>query len=211
MNRKPKVYVSIPNTGWVRQEMAYHILRIIWNDKDHEVFVEPFFMSLDRDKYIFSTRNRIVRRFMELDYDFLLMIDADTVPLFNPLDLVDFSCDIIAAPERVIETPHITWSAWRVKDSLMAPIDIEKESDAVVEVDAVGAGCIAIKRSVLEKIKAPFNVVIDDEGILAMGADIRFCQLAKKHGFEVWMTTKLICEHYKEVPLYFARKWGAIL
>jgi hypothetical protein len=213
MDQKVKVYLSILHTGWVRHELAWYVLPKIQTDKNHEVYIEPLSFSLDRDKYIFSNRNRIVKRFLATSFDYLLMIDADTVPLFNPLELVDFGCDVIAAPERLIDNHRLIWSAWRKSGDDLIEIEIEEESDAAVRVDAVGSGCIAIKRDLLmrHEMENPFAVEVDENGILKTGADINFCRRAKKEDFEVWTTTKLICEHFKEVPLHFGKKWGAIL
>lgn len=158
------------------------------------------------DHPISSNRNRIVKRFLQTDCDYLMMIDDDVVPLFNPIPFVFADKDIIGFPAKVRQqTGYLNWVAY-VKDpdrDSYAPVDFSLIDDTIelLKLDIVGTGCILIKRKVLESLKAPFHTDFDEDGILTTGTDFAFCIKAGTAGFEIYTAPQRICEHYKEAGL----------
>lgn len=77
--------------------------------------------------------------------------------------------------------------------------------NALIEVDLVGAGCLLIHRSFLEKIppqrpgKKWFDWRVDMKGILPDGEclseDFTLCQHARRHGVPVLVDTSIMCRH----------------
>jgi len=199
-----KVYLAILNRGWIRREIVANILPLMKKTKGIELLWEHPNKTWDHP--ISSNRNRIVQRFLATDCDYLLMIDDDVVPLHNPCQLVFADKDVIGMPAKVRAKIHsLNWVAY-MKNPYgdgYAPVDFSRVDTDIdlLEVDAIGTGCILIKRKVLEAIKAPFHIKFDDNGLCMMGTDFAFCERAKEAGFEIFTTPKLICEHFKEVGL----------
>jgi hypothetical protein len=203
--KKIKIYLAILNRGWLRREVVTKTLPAMRHMRDVElVFENP---SLTWDQPIFSNRNKITRRFLTTDCDFLLMMDDDIVPMaHNPCELVFANKDIIGFPAKVRQSGRaINWVAYveTGEPENWAPIDLAQVDSSIdlLKVAIVGTGCILIARRVLEAIPAPFNVEIDERGECKMGTDFAFCNRAGKAGFEVYVTPWRWCEHFKEFGL----------
>lgn len=201
------VYFAILNQGWLRRELVYNVLGVIMDTKGVTTHFEN--PELTYHHPISSNRNRITKRFLKTDCDFLLMLDNDVVPYQNPVELVYANQDIIGVPAKVRQkNRNMNWVAYikpeELKDSDgYYPLDfsvIDSQFD-LMPVDIVGTGCILIKRKVLEAMKAPFNCEYDEDGVTKYGTDFAFCKRAKAAGFNVFTTTNRFAEHFKEVGL----------
>ena len=167
---------------------------------------------------ITQNRNKIRKRFLATNADFLLMFDDDVVPQFNPAEAVFMNKDVLGFPTRRRSGQRLEWVVYAKHPTLKdkySSIDLNKvRGDAdLLKVDAVGTGAILIKRKVLEKIKRPFEDIFDDEGIRILGQDLNFCRKATEAGFEVFTAPKMICEHIKDHGLvnmdgYFVSQAG---
>jgi hypothetical protein len=203
METTMKLYVAVLNSGWVRRELVTMILPRLYATPGVYVQLENLEESYAHP--ICSNRSKITRRFLETDCDYLLMIDDDIVPVANPADLVHTGKDVIGCPAKVRKNTRTTvWVAYKEVDGLYAPVDImttDQNAD-LLEVDAVGSGCILVKRSVLEKLgPAGWQVEFDEDGVCKTGTDIVFCKRAKEAGFEVYCAHKYVCEHFKELGM----------
>jgi SAM-dependent methyltransferase len=74
---------------------------------------------------------------------------------------------------------------------------VENDPNALMEVDAVATGCIAIHRSVLEAMPKP----IFEYRYGGNSEDLVFCKEAKEHGFPIYCDFSTICGHYHWVPM----------
>jgi len=199
-----KLYVAILNRGWIRREMVDTVLPAISKTVGIVTTLEKLKKTWDHP--ISSNRNKIVKRFLKTDNDYLMMIDNDVVPLFNPAHFVFANKDIIGFPAKVRQGDRqLNWVAYvrRPDRHEYAPVDFTKvEQDIeLLSVDVVGTGCILIHRKVLEDIKAPFHIHFDEDGILTMGTDFAFCERVKEKGYEIFTTPKRVCEHFKELGM----------
>jgi hypothetical protein len=157
---------------------------------------------------IYSNRNKIVKRFLATDCDFLMMQDDDILPLHNPAELVFADKDIIGSPAKV-RTEHGTldWVAYvkhaTIDGYVTANFSGVPANVDLLPVDIVGTGLILIKRKVLEhpEMRGGFTVENDADGVCEWGTDFAFCKRARKLGFEVFTTPYRVCEHMKEVGL----------
>ena len=205
MKKPIKVYFAILNKGWLRREIAFELLPLMRKMKGIQVHWEN--PNKTWDNPICSNRNKITKRFLQTDCDFLLMLDCDVIPFQNPADFVKADKDIIGFPAKVRQrNRQINWVAYvehpTIKDGYVA-VDFARVDSKVdlLKVDVIGTGCILIKRKVLEKLKAPFLNEFNEDGESAYGTDFSFCRKATKAGFEVYTAPQRRCEHMKEVGL----------
>jgi glycosyltransferase involved in cell wall biosynthesis len=75
---------------------------------------------------------------------------------------------------------------------LEAPVVFPPTPDSLVKADALGTGCMLIKREVLESVGYPWFKCHDGS---AGGEDFFFCEQAKALGFEVWGDFSVQCNH----------------
>lgn len=211
--RIQKIYFALLNNGPIRREMSSRVIpamqktpgvKLIWEDPNR-TFANP----------ISSNRNMIVKRFLQTDCDYLLMIDDDVVPLHNPCELVHQHLDVLGFPALVRSSGQvINWTAYVPHSDGVgySAIDLDSFDDMfdVLEVAIVGTGCILIKREVLEKVKAPFHSEFDDDGCQKYGTDFAFCRRATNAGFTVYTAIHRRCEHFKKVGLSNMDAWDTI-
>jgi hypothetical protein len=199
-----KLYIAILNHGWIRREIVNDLLPAIRKMDNVEATLENLNKTWDHP--ISSNRNKITKRFLATDNDFLLMIDNDVVPRGNPVYYAFADKDVVGFPAKVRQGDRqLNWVAYVLNPDRheYAPVDFTKVAQDIelLKVDAVGTGCILIKRKVLESIKAPFHIHFDEDGILTMGTDFAFSERVSEAGFEIFTTPKCVCEHYKELGM----------
>ncbi|NCN41074.1 glycosyltransferase family 2 protein [bacterium] len=200
---KPSVYIAVLNQGEVAVDLANNLLVMVSHAD------VSFKITWPNHKPTSNNRNKIVKAFLETDYHYLLMIDDDVVPPPNLLDLIKLGKDIVAAPCPQWHENDIYWVVmdYVPEEEGYRQVGVDRRS-GLEEVDAVGTGCILIKRKVLENIKAPFERKWDEDGIQALGHDFYFCQKAKEKGFEVYAHFDYPCRHYKRLDLIKVIEFG---
>jgi hypothetical protein len=208
-----KVYLAILNNGPLRREMMATVIPAMQNTKGVKLVWEN--PNRTWANPISSNRNKIVKRFLETNCDFLLMIDDDVVPLHNPCELVFADRDIIGCPALVRASGQtMVWTAYIPHSSGngYSAVDLDSFDDMfdLLEVAIVGTGCILIKRKVLENIKAPFHPEFDEDGIMTHGTDFAFCRRATNSNFKVYTTTHRRCEHFKTTGFNDMDAWDSI-
>lgn len=212
--RRPKLYLAILNKGWVRREILGKVLPEIRQTKRVRTFLEP--LSATWGEPIFGNRNAIARRFLNSKCDYLLMMDNDIVPLFNPAVFIHAEKDVLGFPAKVRQKGRvINWVSYvQAPDDpdYYYPVDfaaIDSKAD-YVRCDAIGTGCIMIRRDVIQTLfdkadgngwEAPFTITLTPDGEMKHGTDIAFSRRAKAAGFDIVSAVHFVCEHYKEVGL----------
>lgn len=194
---KKGVYIAVLNQGHVRTELSATLTDVTHQGKYR------LFMTYPAAKPISNNRNQIVKDFLKRkEYDYLIMIDSDIVPPANFLDMVDHQKDVMGA------------LCFAYMDDSVVPLVLEYKGgekpyrvkdvngdEGLIPVDAVGSGIICIKREVLEKVKAPFSNIYNEDGIKTLGLDLSFCKKAKELGYEVWCHLDIVCSHFTTVDL----------
>lgn len=172
-------------------------------------------------------RNKCIQAFLQSEAEYLLFLDDDM--LFPPdvgIRLAkrekDVVCGLYFQRDEDKPTPHwYRYSGYKVhkdwgnKGHMYRPMTAEvarltrniRPSDAAIavddaallEMDAGGAGCTMIHRSVLEKMKPPW---FRSQG--ATNGDLMFFYKARKAGFKVWGDTGVICGHLALRPVGLA-------
>jgi len=190
-----KVYLSILNTGWIHHELTIKLPRWL-RETLHNIYFESA-----TDRPIENNRNKIVKRFLASDCDYLLQIDNDNIPARNPLELVDLGLDIVSCPVWIYQH-KLVLNIYKLdqSDETLIPVDPTKEK-GLIEIDATGTGVLLTSRRVLETLKAPFERKYDEDGIEELGQDLYFSRKAKEAGFRIFSHLDYIAKHYKEIDL----------
>lgn len=98
------------------------------------------------------------------------------------------------------------WDQGRRNCVRPSPPDLQRmlSERGLYEVDAVGFGCISIRRDVLENWPADTQMFITPmnphTGTL-MTDDIWFCRKAQEQGYTIWVDTSLRVDHYSLFPI----------
>ena len=204
MNKTKTIYLSILNQGWIRAELMILLNR--WMEQ----IPYRIYLDLPAEKPIEHNRNSIVKRFLETDFDYLMMLDCDIIPPANIWKLVDFDKDVIGGlcfaykQNRVIplalkKHPETEGEAkWKYRTFTRKDI-----IGGLTEVDAIGTGCIIIARRVLEypKMKPAFVNYYDKDGLRIEGLDLSFCRRAQELGFKIYVHFDYPCSHYCDMDL----------
>ena len=166
-----------------------------------QIMIEPFQSPIDH------CRNSIVKRFLSTNCTHLLMIDNDIVPptdtlerlLFHNKEIIGAICPVIG-PDKNNKLMK-SYNAYH-RDVMGKYLQHDwPDSSGLEEVDAIGTGCIMIKRKVFEDGKLLFTTEYDEEGIKWTGEDISFCENAKDISIQIYADYKLKCKHIKSCNL----------
>jgi len=193
---KTKVQLVAPNEGQIATELMLMLMNLIYDGRYDLHFSFPMYAPISH------ARNRIAREFLaaEQHFDYLLMIDSDVAPSRNPLDLVEDDLDVagyIYPIWKADQEPghEVMWC--------VEPLGELVVGQGLVEVAAIGTGCVMIARRVLEHpaMRAPFTERFDEDGLLQRGEDLAFCDRARAAGFRVWADLGAKCSHQKLIDL----------
>ncbi len=150
-------------------------------------------------------RNVACQAAINAGVEWIFFLDSDVVPPKDAiLRLISYRQPIMSGVYHRRSPPHgvpvmIKGPTWYV----VPP------NSGIVEVDLVGAGCLLIHRSVLERFminpldagrgKTVFDWRVDMAGILpqgeALSEDFSFCLHARKMGYKILVDTGIQCRH----------------
>lgn len=198
--KNKSILIAVLNQGEIRPEIA-EMLRLI--ERQGKYLISIIYPD---KKPISYNRNWICKRFLETDYDYLLMMDGDCPISVNPdklLDMADYDKDVIGAICFGFINKMIVPFIMKLRDDYRYDVFDTAMNNGVVEVDAIGSGVMMIARRVLENMPHPFRNEYDPEGIKTKGLDFNFCARAKKLGYRVWANTDIQASHWTTIDLLF--------
>lgn len=162
---------------------------------------------------IADSRNDVVRKFLETEYEWLWMLDPDVQFPPDTLRKMLAAADPKDAP--IIASPY--WNqyedgqryvVWIVRtEKGMQPVARLPEGEVLVQVDGCGMGCTLIHRGVLEALQEAHrddpwtwfghDIVYHGDVPHRAGEDVTFCLRAKELGFTTYGYTGAPVEHFK--------------
>ena len=159
---------------------------------------------LNGDSLVTRARNKVVHKFLQTDYPYLLFIDNDI--LFTPNDIVRLRSNNLPICGGVYFKKKIPYSPVSNRT-----IDQEGHMHKMQE---TGTGFLMIHREVFEKISQaePSHFYLGDAdeeksneyydyfrvGVVNgryLSEDYYFCHLARKHGYDIWLDTSIYTRH----------------
>lgn len=201
---KRLIFVCVPNLGSLRVELVRLILRWQNHPRYTVIFYFPTGMlPLD------SARNHCVNEFIKISNhpdDRLWFIDDDIIPPKNALDLlmthdrdiVGLLCFMMKADDagQLVPLPIA------MRYNANKQYNVFFDGKGLTEVDALGGGCIMIKRAVYESIGGrAYEFRYYPDGTLNLVGDYDFCQKAQAAGFKIYVDFDNLCGHVKPVDL----------
>lgn len=213
MKTNDKVCIGMVNNGSINALLSMDLIHIARHpDKHFEHMVQVGNIGLTT-----RSRNVMVKNFLEnMDCPWLLIIDSDerlTVPVWDKLMAAAHD------KERPIVSGLVFAAFFNGEDELrpvptiyrmieekgLQPIDDYPE-DSVIEVDAVGTGCLLIHRKVLLHLQETATAHQGKdwawfvEGAIDgtyFGEDLLFSKRLKSLGYKIHAHTGAILPHYK--------------
>ncbi len=197
-------------------DYANYDLLLVDNSPDDAFYKElkKIGIPIERISYVESARERIVRsrnlikqRALEGEYDYFFSLEQDiVVPPDTIKRLLAHNKKIVAGyygKKQVLALEHketkerksvlvelpLVWL--KTKDGKVKRANPEQTINVgLIEVGAIGVGCVLIAREVLEKIEfryEPEKKAFDD---------MFFCMDARKLGYTLWLDSSIRAEHY---------------
>ena len=201
-----KILIGVPcGSGFMPTLMVQSLLQL------HKI-KNCAFLTVDRQR-IDKARNYFVKQAIEGDFDYLLMIDDDNpIPPETLLTLLRNDKDVIVPPilsrNPNAEGKHTMCAFYKedrvVKEKTIPyynPVEDFREEGVLHEVDAVGCGCILIKREVFlavaKEYEYPFefgDITVEGQRRV-MSEDCEFSERVTKLGFKLWLDESVVPIH----------------
>ncbi len=154
-----------------------------------------------------ASRNQIIDGFLTVpemqSLEWIFFLDADmTPPPDTVMQLLSHNKDVVSAMAYDRSEPHD--EMWRTIGGRPAVPD----KDGLLQVEAVGGGCLLVARRVLEKMKYPW---FESPASPGYAEDYIFCKKVRAAGFPIYLDTNLTVGHIqarsvgKEEALEFRR------
>ncbi len=182
------------------------------------------FYPVSSNVNIGGPRNQVVRDFLQGDEEWLWMLDTDAT--FSPgllhkllavADPTDYPI-VGALAHRLKDTGQFDSTSMPIRKFVPVAYQQIKDTngkwvgyrelqvhsgDGLLEVDATGCHCLLVHRDVFTKLDSDhpdpwFREIFLESGI-RVGEDITFCLAARDAGYPVWLDTRLIAGHAKQM------------
>lgn len=171
-----KLAVATPSTGTIKTKTVESLIKLF------KAYPDAIFLSHE-GSILHHMRERLVKKAIELGCTHLLFVDSDMVFDKDELQrLVEANKDVVGANYNRRKLPLENTAS--ISEQV---IEDKPENDDVLKADYVGTGFMLIKLSIFDFLPEPwFFFESNGDGDLVQGEDYWFCQLARKHNFEVW-------------------------
>lgn len=194
-----EVVIAVPHTGSVSMRWAVRL---------SELRMPPHAIVSKSTAAIDRARELTVEDALELDPEWLLFIDSDVVPPVDAFErLRRHGVDIVSGLYYMDNPDGVHPAMWRLDDD-DSPAIVGYDREGLVNVDAVGFGCLLVNRQVLDDVERPWfrwTEGFEDHpwdlrrrtGVPGVSEDFHFCQKATSAGYEIYVDTTVKCMHEK--------------
>jgi len=184
-----RILIAVPTFASIEPE----VFKAIYNLRsDHDLFFD-FVKGYD----CAVARNEITRLAQLGGYDYVLMVDSDTIIPPDALDLMlDPPADVVlgVCPRKNTKdgkTAIIKLGAQEYHDSYYYR-DLPEERTLV---KGGGFACALVKTSVFTRLDDPWFQYVTNADGSTLSEDYYFCQNARFYGIDIWMDPRVRCGH----------------
>lgn len=145
-----------------------------------------------------KARNVAVQKATHGNYDYLMMVDSDTIPPRDALvNMLEFPADLVigCCPRKNSKTHEVTLYPPDPDNyhHMMTYPDLPDASR--IKVRGGGAACILINVQMLKELSYPyFKYIVYDNGD-TLSEDLFFCSKVRKSGYKIEADTRVRCGH----------------
>lgn len=180
-----KTLIAIPSARYIETE-CFVSLFSMEKEGDIQLFI-PDSYSVD------VARNIIAKSAIDDGFDYILWIDSDIIVPTDALTrLLSHDKDFVAGvySYKLLGNKDVVAKRFIGEEYEDIKIKEIQETNGLIDIDAVGFGCVLTKVSMFGKIPYPWFVYTQE-----MGEDVYFCGKAKNAGYELHLDTDIICGH----------------
>lgn len=196
-----KVFVAVPTTpfGGIHPECFKSIYGL---DPAGNILLFDYTSGYD----CAQARNRIARQSIDEGFDYVLMVDSDTVlPRDTIRMMLDEPVDVLAAccPHRPASNVfdgrvNATRLGERDYTDFYTVADLDALRDAGVtreRIHGCGFGATMVRTDVFRELPWPWFSWTDYPDGNCLSEDLSFCELCGEHGVDVWLDPRVRCGH----------------
>ena len=175
-DKLPSVAIAIPSASTVHADFCMSLATMCYNLNEL-----PLVMITCRSSIVAEARNNGIKIAQDAKADYVFFVDSDmTFPHNALLRLLVRNEDVIGATYSR-RTPPITFLGEILKDQ---PDDAPP---GLLEMARIPTGCLLIRMSVFEKLKAPyFRFRVDETAGQIIGEDYDFSDRVRELGYRIW-------------------------
>ena len=187
-----KILVAVPTFENIQPEVFKAIYDM---DKgDHQVDFE-----FEKGYDCANARNRIAQKAIEGVYDYVMMIDSDTiVPKNALLDMLDPETDVVlgCCPRKNTKNKQAPLSPLSCHDmSQCLYYDKDLQGTDRIDLRVGGFACALIRVCIFEQLKPPYFVFETHPDLSILSEDYHFCLKAVSYGFHIQADPRVKCGH----------------
>ncbi|MFH1589268.1 MAG: methyltransferase domain-containing protein [archaeon] len=188
------LYMVVPASFVVN--FIHRLTELHNNGRNYEVKI-----YMQQGTVIDRSRNILVKEALNDGCDYIMFIDADMLLPQNTVDdLIDMKLDIVSGLYFMKGKPYLPVARLKKNEEDIDHKFLEEfEFGKVMKIAGAGMGCCLIKADVLRKMEYPwfkFEWKEINGKMEQIAEDLYFCDKAKKLGYDTYLNTGIICEHF---------------
>ena len=193
-----RILIAVPTFEHIQNEVFQSIFDL---DKcGHDVDLKMF-----AGHDCARARNNIADWSVAGGYDYVLMIDSDTVVPKDALrNMLDPDADIVLGCCPKKNTKNKEFPLCRVQSPTLSPCLTADDLQGTerIEVNVGGFACALVKTEVFTYMKYPYFKYLEYEDRKILSEDYYFCLEAIGRGYQIWVDPRVRCGHLSKYYQY---------
>lgn len=184
-----KILIAVPTFENIQPEVFKAIYNLISEHELHFDYIRGYDCAI--------ARNNIGKIAQAGDYDYVLMVDSDTLIPPDTIDLMlDPPVDVCMGVYPMKNTKDGKTTLVKLgSESYKAKYHYDDLPAERTRVKGGGFGCVLVKTSVFTTLDYPYFQYLTNEDWSVIGEDYYFCQNCEAFGIEIWVDPRIKCGH----------------
>lgn len=185
-----RVSICVPCRDMVHAAFAFDLARLLRHSGSLGLDVLPHFCM---GTLIVNQRESLVEMAIEAGSTHVLWLDSDMMFPPDTLQvLLQHDQSIVAGNYATRQYPHKTVAYTALHDWTSYVVHDGPTADSLIEVDAIGMGCMLTSMEVIKAMPLPrFQTIYVPDSGDHMGEDFYFCQNARELGYKIYVDDHL--------------------